>query len=143
MTYADAISFWYGRINYEVRAADEVFADVPKLTIAAEMLDLAKHIIDTKRGSFDPLAFDDRYEDAVAEMVKAKLAGKKIMAPKARKTTKVVDLMEALRQSAGAAQCESRLIRASACAVYCLVSTDMPEHWCRPRSWATLASKRV
>jgi len=89
--------------DYEVRSADEVFADAPKLTIKGEMLDLARHIIDTKRGNFDPAGFDDRYEEAVADLVKAKLAGKKITAPKARKSDKVVDLMEALRQSAGAA----------------------------------------
>jgi len=88
--------------DYEVRSADEVFAVAPKLTIKGEMLDLARHIIDTKRGSFDPAAFDDRYEEAVAELVKAKLAGKKIMAPKARSSAKLVDLMEALRQSAEA-----------------------------------------
>lgn len=88
--------------DYEVRSADEVFADAPKLTIKGEMLDLARHIIDTKRGSFDPAAFNDRYEEAVADLVKAKLAGKTNTAPKARKSAKVVDLMEALRQSAGA-----------------------------------------
>ncbi len=88
--------------DYEVRSAEEVFADAPKLTIQGEMLELARHIIDTKRGKFDPAAFDDRYEKAVADLVKAKLAGKTIMAPKARKPAKVVDLMEALRQSAGA-----------------------------------------
>jgi len=88
--------------DYEVRAAEAVFADALKLTIKGEMLDLARHIIDTRRGSFDPAAFDDRYEDAVAELVKAKLAGKTIKAAKARKASKVVDLLEALRQSADA-----------------------------------------
>ena len=88
--------------DYEVRSADEVFADAPKLTIKGEMLDLARQIIDTKRGSFDPATYDDRYEEAVAELVKAKLADKTIKAPKDRTSVKVVDLMEALRQSAGA-----------------------------------------
>ena len=40
------------------------------------MLELAKHIIDTKRGSFDAKAFEDRYEEAVAELVKAKIEGR-------------------------------------------------------------------
>jgi len=35
------------------------------------MLDLAKHIIKTKKGEFDPKAFDDRYEEALAEVVRA------------------------------------------------------------------------
>ncbi len=40
------------------------------------MLDLAEHIIETKRGKFDPTRFEDRYDDALAELVKAKAAGK-------------------------------------------------------------------
>jgi DNA end-binding protein Ku len=88
--------------DYEVRSSDEAFEDVPKRKIQGEMLDLAKHIIETKQGEFDPSKFDDRYESALAELVKAKLAGKPLPKPKAPKPTKVVDLMEALRQSAGA-----------------------------------------
>lgn len=89
--------------DYEVRSSDEAFEDLPKTKIQGEMLDLAKHIIATKQGKFDPAKFDDRYETALADLVKAKLAGKPLPKPKAVKTTKVVDLMEALRQSAGAA----------------------------------------
>lgn len=86
--------------DYEVRAAAEAFDGIPKLKIQKPMLDLAKHIIETKRGTFDPATFDDRYEAAVAELVKAKLAGKPIKAAKIAKAPKVVDLMEALRASA-------------------------------------------
>ncbi|QEL24826.1 Ku protein [Bosea sp. F3-2] len=85
--------------DYEVRSAADAFDDIPKLKIQKEMLDLAKHIIETKRGEFDPAKFDDRYEAAVAELVKAKLAGKPIKVAKKSKAPKVVDLMEALRAS--------------------------------------------
>ena len=44
---------------------------MPKIKIQGEMLDLAKHIIGTKKGEFNPATFDDRYELAVAELVKA------------------------------------------------------------------------
>jgi DNA end-binding protein Ku len=87
--------------DYEVRSSDEAFDTLPKRQkIVGEMLDLAKHIIDTKRGDFDPSRFDDRYEAALADLVKAKLAGKPLPKPKLPKPTKVVDLMDALRQSA-------------------------------------------
>jgi DNA end-binding protein Ku len=66
------------------------------------MLELAKHIIETKKGEFDPSKFDDRYEAAVAEMVKAKLAGKPVKVMQKARAPKVVDLMEALRASVGA-----------------------------------------
>lgn len=86
---------------YEVRPAKDAFGDVPDLKIKGEMLDLAEHIIRTKKGTFDPTLFDDRYEAALAELVKAKMEGRKIEARKAPKPEKVVDLMAALRESAG------------------------------------------
>lgn len=64
------------------------------------MLDLAKHIIDTKMGEFDPREFDDRYDQALAELVKAKMEGREVELPKAPKETKVVNLVDALRKSA-------------------------------------------
>jgi DNA end-binding protein Ku len=88
--------------DYEVRSSDEAFDGLPKRQkIEGEMLDLATHIIKTKGGTFDPSQFDDRYESALADLVKAKLAGKPLPKPKAMRPTKIVDLMEALRQSAG------------------------------------------
>ena len=89
--------------DYEVRAADEAFDGLPKRTIEGEMLDLAKHIIETKRGEFGPGKFDDRYESALADLVKAKLEGRKLPKPKAMEPTKSGDLMEALRRSAATA----------------------------------------
>jgi DNA end-binding protein Ku len=64
------------------------------------MLDLAKHI-NTKKGSFDAKAFDDRYEEAVAELVKAKIEGRALPKKKAPAPTKTGDLLQALRESAG------------------------------------------
>jgi DNA end-binding protein Ku len=89
--------------DYEVRAADEVLDNLPDLKIEGEMLDLAKYIIETKSGRFNPREFDDRYEKALGELVKAKIAGREFKAPKPPKETKVVDLMNALRESAKAA----------------------------------------
>jgi DNA end-binding protein Ku len=86
--------------DYEVRPASEAFADVPDLKIKGEMLELAEHIIATKRGDLDPRAFRDRYEDALAALVKAKLEGRRIEPPKRAKPTAPTDLMAALRQSA-------------------------------------------
>jgi DNA end-binding protein Ku len=66
------------------------------------MLDLALHIIKKKAGQFDPTKFDDRYDAALWELVKAKIEGRKIAPPKVPEPTKRSDLLEALRQSAGA-----------------------------------------
>jgi len=100
--------------DYEVRSAEDAFSDVPKMKIQDEMLDLAKHIIETKAGEFDPKAFDDRYEAALAELVKAKIEGRKLKPRKLPAPAKVVDLMEALRQSAKGAGKASSTAAASA-----------------------------
>jgi DNA end-binding protein Ku len=86
--------------DYEVRSAKEAFDDIPAMKIKGEMLDLAKHIINTKKGSFDARSFDDRYDAAVAELVKAKIEGKPLPKKKAPPPSKPSDLLQALRQSA-------------------------------------------
>ncbi len=55
-------------------------------------------------GRFDPARVDDRYESAVAELVKAKLDGRKLPKPARRAPAKIVDLMQALRESAAPAK---------------------------------------
>lgn len=89
--------------DYEVRSATEAFASIPDLRIKTEMLDLARHIIETKQGAFDPADYQDRYEAALADLVKAKLEGRAIAAPKKQKPRSALDLMQALRDSAGPA----------------------------------------
>jgi DNA end-binding protein Ku len=88
--------------DYEVRSADEAFSNLPATEADEEMLDLALHIIKRKAGRFDPTKFDDRYDAALLELVKAKMEGRKITPPKAPEPINASDLMEALRQSAGA-----------------------------------------
>ncbi len=87
--------------DYEVRPAEAIFDEVPDLTIEGEMLDLAEHIIETKTGTFDPADFEDRYEQALAQLVKAKVEGKPVPIRKPPAREKVVDLMAVLRESAG------------------------------------------
>ncbi|MDX0965887.1 Ku protein [Sinorhizobium medicae] len=87
--------------DYEVRSAKEAFKDIPDIKIEGEMLELAKHIIGTKKGTFSADEFDDRYEAALAELIKAKLEGKALPKRAAPKVSKANDLLEALRQSAG------------------------------------------
>jgi DNA end-binding protein Ku len=87
--------------DYEIRSADDAFGELPFTKVDKEMLDLAQHIIKTKKGRFDPRKFDDRYEAAVEELVKAKMEGRKIVPPQRPVSTPDSDLLEALRQSAG------------------------------------------
>nr|CAD6407102.1 Ku protein [Rhizobium sp. Q54] len=88
--------------DYEVRPASEVFSDIAEFKIEGEMLDLARHIIGTKKGKFDPTEFDDRYETALADLIKAKIEGRKLAKKPKPEPKKVSNLLDALRQSAGA-----------------------------------------
>jgi DNA end-binding protein Ku len=92
------------KFDYEVLSAGDVFAGVPETKVTDEALDLAKHIIKTKQGVFDPADFHDRYEAARAELVKAKLEGKAIEPAKPPAPRPQQDLIAALRESAGLGQ---------------------------------------
>jgi DNA end-binding protein Ku len=87
------------RYPYEVRKEADYFDDIPDEKIPQDMLDLASHIVKTKEGHFDSSKFDDRYEDALKDLLKKKQEGKPIERPERREPTNVVNLMDALRRS--------------------------------------------
>jgi DNA end-binding protein Ku len=86
--------------NYEVRDEDEFFDSIPGKKTSGEMLDLAKHIIETKAGRFDPDTFKDRYQDAVMALIKAKQSGREPPKPPKGPPSNVINLLDALRRSA-------------------------------------------
>jgi DNA end-binding protein Ku len=87
------------RYPYEVRKPDEYFADITNEKIPKDMLDLATHIVETKRGKFEPDRFEDEYEGALRELLRKKQKGEKIEQPKERAPSNVINLMDALRNS--------------------------------------------
>ena len=56
------------RYPYEVRKEDEYFDDIPDEKVTKDMLDLAKHIVETKNAHFEPERFEDRYEEALKDL---------------------------------------------------------------------------
>jgi DNA end-binding protein Ku len=88
------------RYPYEVRSEKEYFDDVQDVKITKDMLDLAKHIVEQKSGSFEPEEFEDHYETALIDLINKKRNGIKI-APKAEPRTggNVINLMDALKKS--------------------------------------------
>jgi DNA end-binding protein Ku len=90
------------RYDNAVRQPDTVFDGIGKVKVDQEMIDLASHIIDRKKGEFDPSKFEDRYEAALLAMIKAKKAGKKPpVVSAAAPPSNVVNLFDALRKSLG------------------------------------------
>jgi DNA end-binding protein Ku len=85
---------------YEIRGEEGVFEDIPEMKLPDQMIGLAEDIIDRMTGEFEPDKFEDRYEQAMIELIRSKQAGQP--APKekpAARPANVVNLMEALRRS--------------------------------------------
>jgi len=96
------------RYPYEVRDSAEYFDEIQNVKVTKDMLDLARHIVDQKSGSFEPDKFEDQYETALVDLINQKRAGKPITPKERPRGENVVDLMEALRKSVGGAATESK-----------------------------------
>ena len=87
------------RYANEVRDAGKYFSDIPDVKVGKDTLQLAEHILDTKKAKFDPSKFEDRYETALQKLIKAKQAGKPPPAVEPPRPSNVINLMDALRRS--------------------------------------------
>ena len=85
-----------------LRSAEEVrpaqFADLDG-ELDPEAVAIAEMIIKRKTGAFDPTTFRDRYQDALRELIEAKIKGLPIKARPATAPGSVVNLMDALKRS--------------------------------------------
>src|ERR1700745_533232 len=95
------------RYPYEVRDPAEYFDDIQDVKVTKDMLDLARHIVDQKSGSFEPDKFEDQYETALVDLINQKRAGKLITPKERPRGEHAVDLMQALRRSVGGAAAET------------------------------------
>ena len=93
------------RLVTTLRSADEVrdpalfFGEISNGRLEKDMLDLAAQLIEQKSGPFEPSEFKDQYQETLITMVKRKLKGQKPILAKAPERGKVINLMDALRQS--------------------------------------------
>ena len=92
-----------GLVIYRLRYPKEIrkINDVPlveKHTANKEELKLAKNLIDSMTTSLSKMTLENKYNEAVREMIEAKIAGEEIVAIE-EKEIEVVDIMTALKQS--------------------------------------------
>jgi DNA end-binding protein Ku len=87
------------RYRNEVRDQEDYFDDIPDVKVPKDMLELAVHILETKKAKFDPSKFEDRYEGALKKLIAAKQAGKEPPAAPQPGPSNVINLMDALRRS--------------------------------------------
>jgi DNA end-binding protein Ku len=90
----------------EVRKPDFASLDATEHAAKPQELKMAKLLVDTLAGDYDPDEYEDDYQKAVEALVQAKLEGGQVKAPaEPRKSTgEVVDLLAALQRSVEAAK---------------------------------------
>ena len=93
-----------GLMLYKLRYSQEIrsMADVPQLNempkVDSEQLKLALHLLETMRTSLDKIEIRDRYNEALREIIEAKVQGKEIVTVM-QEERPVLDIMTALKQS--------------------------------------------
>ena len=94
-----------GILIYTLRIADEVvppkraFADIPAGKSDRKMIEIARKIIEQQEGDFEPEKFEDRYENALRDLIRRKEKGEKLITSEPAEEDNVIDLMEALKKS--------------------------------------------
>ena len=82
----------------EIRPIDEIKPKAAK--VAKQELEMARQLIESLSGSFDPGKYKDTYRDALCEIIERKRKGEEIhVAAGAEEEERVPDLMETLRAS--------------------------------------------
>jgi DNA end-binding protein Ku len=92
------------RYPNELRDAADYFREIKQTEINEDALEMAEALIAKKTAKFDPGKFEDGYENAVRELVDAKVKNLPIPQeePIKAQPAKVINLMDALRKSIGA-----------------------------------------
>lgn len=96
----DGLVMYKMRYPYEVRKMADV-PDLEPMEIDDKQVKLAETLVESLTTTFDKIDFEDRYRDALMEMVQTKIDGKQIISitEEETSTAPVVDIMDALKAS--------------------------------------------
>jgi DNA end-binding protein Ku len=100
----DALALETLFVAEDVYSQAEIDEAVGETSVKDAELDLAKQVIGSLEGEFDPSELKSEYRSNLRAMLEAKLAGEEIAKPEPVPETPVVDLMEALRRSVAEAK---------------------------------------
>ena len=103
-TKGDALVLETLFVSEDVYAQDEINEAVESTEVKAPELDLARQVIASLAGDFEPAELRSDYRRDLRALLEAKLAGQEIARPEPEPETPVVDLMEALRRSVAEAR---------------------------------------
>ena len=88
----------------DIRSRAEIDEAVQETEVKDPELEMARQLVDSLVGDFDPEEFENDYRRELRTMLEAKLAGEEIQRPEPVAPAPVVDLMDALKQSVAQAQ---------------------------------------
>jgi len=91
-------------VSADVKDQDEIEEAVAAAEVRGPELELAKQIIASLEGEFDPAELRSEYRESLKELLQAKLEGHEIAVPDEVPPVPVVDLLEALKASVAAAK---------------------------------------
>jgi DNA end-binding protein Ku len=101
----DALALETLFVAEDVRSQAEIDEAVEGTEVKDAEMELARQVIDSLAGDFEPTELVSEYRRDLREMLEAKLAGEEIKRPEPEpEEAPVIDLMEALRQSVTEAQ---------------------------------------
>jgi DNA end-binding protein Ku len=88
----------------DIRPRKEIDEAVEETEVKDPELAMARQLVDSLVGDFDPKDYENEYRNDLRAMLQAKLEGKEIALPEPVTTAPVVDLMQALKQSVAQAK---------------------------------------
>ena len=88
----------------DVRSQAEIDEAVDAVDVKEPELELARQLIDSLVGDWEPEALQSEYRQDLRKLLEAKLAGEEIAKPEPVADAPVVDLMEALKKSVAASK---------------------------------------
>jgi DNA end-binding protein Ku len=88
----------------DVRSQAEIDEAVEAVDVQEPELELARQLIDSLVGDWEPEALQSEYRQNLRKLLEAKLAGEEIAEPEPVADAPVVDLMEALKKSVAASK---------------------------------------
>ncbi len=88
----------------DVRSRAEIDEAVEETEVNEPELEMARQLVESLVGEFDPEEFENAYRRELRAMLEAKLAGEEIAVPEPAAPAPVIDLMDALKQSVAQAQ---------------------------------------
>jgi DNA end-binding protein Ku len=83
----------------EVRKPQTYFAEIENGSVDKNQLALAEQLVNSLSAPFAPERFVDHYQESLIEMVKAKVEGSELPIAQKSERGKVINLMDALKQS--------------------------------------------